>query len=633
MKVYSLWFIVYGKRLLKIILLLAISHQLLASYCFAEEKFFEVKAKKFAYTPNIIKVNKGDTVKIRLISQDVHHGFFVDGYSIDTAAYPGQDGNLQFVANKTGRFSYRCSVTCGEFHPYMIGYLYVQPNLLFPLGLFLIGILGFGSFILTTLKREKDQRFKLFGIFPLDWKFELTKFKPLRALLKNRWFPFIPIVFNLFIFAIIILAGFIGGWGAGNYNFGVMIVWILWWVLLMMFMVPVIGRFWCMMCPFPLIGDWIQRHKLINVGRLKSWGLAKRWPNKWRNLWPLVILFWISTWFSGFFTVRPFATFILLGAIILLAIIIAIIYEKRTFCLFVCPVSGFQGLYANFSLCAVRVKDPEICKNHSPKTCFVGNEKGYGCPWMEMPFDMNRNTYCGLCFECFKTCPYDNMGLMARPFGQDLFVEKKRTDEIYRRRSTDEAFKALTMLGIFLSFFIAFQGPFAHLKDMARATTFTGYLLYLLESFLVDFAFIPVSYLLFAYLSKKFSGNKEVKLKTVFVNFSYILVPVGLAVWAAFSIGIILPNGSYILHIISDPFAWGWNLFGTRNFPWTPIFTRAMPYIQVLTTLIGLTFALDFGYKFSQQTYNTVQESKRGWAPILVYLILIHIFFIKLFTG
>lgn len=609
------------------------SFLLLPNFSFADEKFIEIKAKKFAYTPNIIKVKKGDHVRIRLISQDVHHGFFVDGYGVQTSAYPGQDGSLQFTADKTGRFSFRCSVTCGEFHPYMIGYLYVEPNLLFPFGLFIVGILGIVSLILTTRKREKYQRFKLFGIFPLDWKFELTKFKPIRALLKNRWFPFIPIVFNLFVFAIILLAGFLGGWGAGNYNFGVMIVWILWWVLLMMFMVPVIGRFWCMMCPFPLIGDWIQRHKLINVGRLKSWGLNKRWPNKWRNLWPLVILFWVSTWFSGFFTVRPFATFILLGGIILLAIIIALIFEKRTFCLFVCPVSGFQGLYANFSLCAVRVKDPEICKKHSPKTCFVGNEKGYGCPWMEMPFDMNRNTYCGLCFECFKTCPYDNMGLMLRPFGQDLVAEKKRTDEIYGRRSTDEAFKALTMLGIFLSFFIAFQGPFAHLKDMIRATTFTGYLLYLLESFLTDFAFIPISYLLFAYLSKKFSGNKEVRLKTVFVNFSYILVPVGIAIWAAFSLGIILPNGSYILHILSDPFAWGWNLFGTRNFPWTPVFTGAMPYIQVLITITGLAFALDLGYKFSQQTYNTVQEAKRGWIPILAYLILIHIFFIKLFTG
>lgn len=618
----------------RILLFIVYSLWFMAGSSFAQEdKFFEIRAKQFVYTPNMIKVNKGDRVRIRLISEDVTHGFFLDAYGLNTSAHPGQEGALEFVADKVGRFSFRCSVTCGALHPYMVGHLFILPNSIFMAGAFTVLLLGIASLIFALRKKQKEERLKLFGIIPLDLRFPLTKFKPLRALLKSRWFPFLPIVFNLFIFIIILLAGFIGGLASGNYNFGVMIVWILWWVLLMMFMVPIIGRFWCMMCPFPLIGDWMQRGKLLNVGKQKSWGLSKRWPNKWRNLWPLVILFWISTWFSGFFTVKPFATFVLLGAIILLAIILAIFFDKRTFCLFVCPVSGFQGLYANFSLFGVRSRDPEICKAHIPKTCVVGSEKGYGCPWMELPYEMNRNTYCGLCFECFKTCPYDNMDLVLRPFGQDLFAEKRRTDEIYRRRASDEAFKALTMVGIFLSFFLAFQGPYGHLKDMVTAKTAKGYLGYLGESFLVDFFLIPGSLFIFAYLSQKFSKNKEVKLKDIFVNFSYCLVPVGLAIWAAFSLGIILPNGSYLLHIISDPFAWGWNLFGTANFPWTPVFTQAMYYLQILVTLIGFIFALDFGFKFSLKTYPTIEQAKRGWIPILMYLVIIHILFLKLFTG
>ena len=120
--VYSLWF--------------------MASSCFAEEKFFEIRAKKFSYTPNIIMVNKGDVVRIRLISEDVHHGFFLDGYGVKTSAHPGQEGSLKFTADKNGRFSFRCSVTCGEFHPYMVGYLVVGPNTRF-LG-FVFAILAIG---------------------------------------------------------------------------------------------------------------------------------------------------------------------------------------------------------------------------------------------------------------------------------------------------------------------------------------------------------------------------------------------------------------------------------------------------------------------------------------------------------
>jgi len=396
-------------------------------------------------------------------------------------------------------------------------------------------------------------------------------------------------------------------------------------------MVPVAGRLWCMMCPFPIFGDWIQRGKLFSVGRQKSWGLNKLFPRKWRNLWLPVMGFGIVTWGSGFFTVKPIATFILLGSIIVLAIIISMIFGKRTFCLYVCPVSGFQGLYSNFSCCEVRSKDPEICKNHKQKTCVSGNENGYGCPWMELPFEMNRNTYCGLCFECFKTCPYDNMAFNLRPAGTDLLNPRRKTDDLYDRRSYDESFKALTMMGIFMSFFIVFQGPYAFLKDNSRAVTVTGYLSYITEAMLTDFLVIPFTYLCFAWLSKLSSGAKDVKLKNVFVNFSYTLVPFGLAAWAAFSVGIVLPNGSYVIHILSDPFAWGWNLFGTANFPWTPVFTRAVPYLQAIITFLGYIIAMDYGFKLAMRTYPTLEQVKRGWIPILVFLTLVAIGFLWLF--
>lgn len=617
----------------KHILFPVIGMMVVAAALSAEERFFVVKAKKFEYSPNIIKVRKGDHVRIRLISEDVHHGFFLDGYNIETSAYPGKEGSLEFIADRAGRFSFRCSVTCGDFHPYMVGYMHVTPNTKLWAGLLIVLFGGVGSFVLIMKRKNIDPRRKLFGIIPMDWRYELTKHKPVRRLLKSRWFPFLLIVANLFIFTIILLAALLGGFGAGNYNFGIMIVWILWWVLLMIVMVPVVGRFWCMICPFPLIGEWIQRGKLVKVGRQKPLILGKRWPNKLRNLWPLVILFWVATWFSGFFTVRPLASFILLGVIILTAVIMSMIYARRAFCIAVCPVSGFQGLYANFALCDVRVKDKDICKDHNPKTCFVGNENGYGCPWMEMPFDMNRNTYCGLCMECLKTCPYDNMAFNLRPPAADFFVEKKRTDKLYFRRSTDEAFKALTMIGIFLSFFLAFQGPFGKVKDMIRATTLKGYFSYIGESALTDFLLIPGLFFVFVLLSRAFSREKEVKLKEVFVNFSYILVPVGLAVWAAFSLGIIMPNGSYILHILSDPFAWGWNLFGTARFPWTPFLTQVMPYLQIFFVTVGLLFALDLGFKFSLHTYGGLKEAKRGWIPILIFLMVIHVFFFWLFLG
>ncbi|MCP5108456.1 MAG: 4Fe-4S binding protein, partial [bacterium] len=411
-----------------------------------EPRVIEIRAKRFEYIPNVIEIKKGEKVLLKLTSEDVTHGFFLDGYELEFFVNPGETRQVMLKADKEGKFMFRCSTTCGVFHPYMVGYLKVTPNTPFTFAMLGIILLGLGSLVIT-LVRKKENPDKLFGIIPIKWRFELTRFKIVRKLLKSRLFPFALILFNLFVFVIILFAAFFGGNSTGNYNFGIMIVWILWWFLLMGFMVPVIGRFWCMMCPFPMVGEWFQRGKLFKMGRLKSRGLAKKWPKNWRNLWPVTILFFISTWASGFFTVRPMSTFILLGVIILGAIVLSSIFEKRTFCLYVCPVSGFQGLYANSSVCEVRVKDTEVCKNHKVKTCVVGNEKGYGCPWGEIPFDMNRNTYCGLCMECFKSCPHDNMALNVRPPGADFINERRKTDDMYKRRSWDEAFKAISMLG------------------------------------------------------------------------------------------------------------------------------------------------------------------------------------------
>ncbi len=144
--------------LVGLIMLALISAQIIYSESInPQERFIEIKARKFSFTPNIIKVNKGDTVKIRFISEDVHHGFFLDGYQIQTKAHPGQEGSLTFVADKTGRFTYRCSVACGEFHPYMAGYLTVEPNLrfsVFGLIIIFIGLTSF-SFIVFLERREK----------------------------------------------------------------------------------------------------------------------------------------------------------------------------------------------------------------------------------------------------------------------------------------------------------------------------------------------------------------------------------------------------------------------------------------------------------------------------------------------
>lgn len=116
------------KFLIMVLVLLAIPTVIFAQIEEPKEKVITINAQQFSYTPGTVEVNRGDRVTIRLISTDVHHGLYIDGYEVSTDARPGQDGSLTFVANNTGKFVMRCSVTCGPFHPYMIGYLKVKPD-------------------------------------------------------------------------------------------------------------------------------------------------------------------------------------------------------------------------------------------------------------------------------------------------------------------------------------------------------------------------------------------------------------------------------------------------------------------------------------------------------------------------
>ncbi len=108
------------------------------------ERNFQVKASSFEFFPAELNVNLGDHVTIELTATDVVHGLFIDGYDLEVRAEPGQPVTLTFVADRPGSFRTRCSVTCGDMHPFMIGKLHVGPNRLLwrGMGLALIAVLA-----------------------------------------------------------------------------------------------------------------------------------------------------------------------------------------------------------------------------------------------------------------------------------------------------------------------------------------------------------------------------------------------------------------------------------------------------------------------------------------------------------
>ena len=94
------------------------------------ERTFRIEASRFQYSPTVIQVNPGDQITIELVATDVVHGLSIDGYNLNLTADPGQTTHLNFTADRPGSFRFRCSIACGNLHPFMIGKLQVGPNML-----------------------------------------------------------------------------------------------------------------------------------------------------------------------------------------------------------------------------------------------------------------------------------------------------------------------------------------------------------------------------------------------------------------------------------------------------------------------------------------------------------------------
>ncbi len=89
-------------------------------------KEFDITAKQFEFIPSIISVNQGDKVRLNVTSEDVAHGFSISEFNINENLKPGVAKTIEFTADKSGEFTFSCSVYCGTGHSSMKGKLIVK---------------------------------------------------------------------------------------------------------------------------------------------------------------------------------------------------------------------------------------------------------------------------------------------------------------------------------------------------------------------------------------------------------------------------------------------------------------------------------------------------------------------------
>ncbi len=408
---------------------------------------------------------------------------------------------------------------------------------------------------------------------PTDPHIDISRLPLLRRALKSRAFQFFLILPNQMIFWLVIVTGLFGAL-LPTHNFSTVITWYIWFCAVFLLMVGV-GRGWCAMCPFGGLAEWVQRRTLWRRHPV-SIGLGLRWPRalgRWAIL-PSVAMFLVLTWFEEFLNIAgpgdPRFTSFLVLSVIGVALITFLLFERRTFCRYLCPLTALIGTVGATGMVAgFRTRDRELCLTCPTKDCMRGSEHGYPCPWYEWPGSATSNLMCGLCTECLKNCPYDNVGLFVQPPLTSVIAPV--------RRRSDIAWAVTILFGLVLFQQVNALPAYGAVDDwLNQATHFPGY------PNPIDFVgTIAVASLLFAVVvwglrrvfadasltSDARSPRGSGSFNRWFTAFGYGLIPLMGADYLARQLPRFLLHAPRIVAAISDPFAFGWNLFGTAHSP------------------------------------------------------------------
>ncbi len=181
----------------------------------------------------------------------------------------------------------------------------------------------------------------------------------------------------------------------------------------------VAGNLFCMVCPFTFARD---------LGR-RIFPATRAWPRALRSKWLavgiLVGFFWAyeffdlwnSPWWTAWIIIFYFAGAILVDGI----------FQKASFCKYVCPIGQFHFISSLSSPLEVRVREPDVCAACTTHDCIRGNENQRGCELLLFQPRKSGNMDCTFCLDCVKACPSDNVGILAAAPGGDLLNERRRS--------------------------------------------------------------------------------------------------------------------------------------------------------------------------------------------------------------
>ena len=448
------------------------------------------------------------------------------------------------------------------------------------------------TFVLLVDTKPAPHRYPRFDLLQVGWFRAVFASRPL--LLGVR-------LVSVALFSLVILSGLFGDQTPES-NLAPTFVWIIWWVGLAFFTV-LLGNLWELVNPWKILCEWAQ----VLAPRLRKRQYLP-YPVGW-GVWPALVLYfgfaWVELVFLGSSRPSNIAVLALLYSAITLAGMA--LFGKEAWLRGGEAFSVFFGILARFAPTEVRVTDPDVCK---------------GC---DAPCQ-NADGGCVNCYGCFAKAPPEDRQFNVRPPAVGL----SRPEAV----TADRLAFVVFMLAI-----VTYDGLMATplwFRVRTLATPVVEVLgipgiggLYLIQT--LGLISVPLlflaAYLGFVKLAQVLSGGTT-SAWSFAAAYAYTLVPIALAYQAAHYYTLLVIQGQAALALVSDPFGWGWNLFGTADYEVNVGVLSAdfVWYSQVALIVVGHVIAVYLAHGIALRLLQNQKQAVRSQYPMLALMVLYTVF-------
>jgi len=426
---------------------------------------------------------------------------------------------------------------------------------------------------------------------PFYWRFNLLRVGAVRAVLTSRALLFGVRLLSVVLFLLVILSGLLGQ-QAPSLNFAPTFVWIIWWVGLSFF-TAFVGNIWPLVNPWKVLFEWAEG-LARRLGVEKGLDLGAPYPESW-GIWPALVLYagfiWIENNFEGSATPLFIALFALLYSMFTWSNMI--LFGKETWLQKGEAFSVYFGILGRFAPTEVRVSDLQICHQCS-RAC--QEDGGGGC--------VN-------CYECFAKTPPEDRELNLRPPAVGLsFAERVTPDRL--------------VFVVFLLASVTYDSllgtpPWVRLEYLTSLPETLGIVVVPLVFLAVYLGFVKLSQLL---------SEGYISFGQLAPAYVYSLVPIAIAYLVAHYYTLLLVQGQAIIALLSDPFGWGWDLFGTADYEINAALVGAdtVWYSQVCLIVAGHVVAVYLAHVASLRLVRSPRLQTRMQYPMLALMICYTVF-------